>query len=557
MTNQPPLNEADLEIRRYQQTHEILNRLLHLALISTSIPDMLQIFLNEITSLPWLGLKPIGAALLVDEQAPDTLILQAHSGLATALQTICSRVPFGHCLCGRAAQDKTTVFADCIDHRHDNNYDGIKPHGHYCVPIISADQELLGIFTLYTEEGCTRDSRVEETLVAAASVAAAIIKRLRNEEALRLSEEKYRVITTTATDAIVLIDPDGHVTFWNPAAEAIFGYSAAEVVGHDLHELLVPAKYRTSYRNGFAEFHKNGMGAAIGHTVEMQAIHKNGHEFPVEISINKLKAEKGFAAVGVVRDISARKKIENDKAMLKANLERAKNMEAIATLAGGIAHDFNNILAAIFGFAEMARDSVTADHPAHSDLDQILTGANRAKDLVNQILIFSRQTQSQKKPIQIHLLIKEGLKLLRTSVPPSIKIRQTIDTDCGTVLADPVQIHQVLINLCTNAVQAMHDSGGILAVALESVTIEPEATAEYHHIQAGSYVRLTVSDTGCGMSKEVKERIFEPFFTTKEVGKGTGLGLSIAYDIVKKHNGEIRVESEVGKGATFFFTLGG
>ena len=247
---------------------------------------------------------------------------------------------------------------------------------------------------------------------------------------------------------------------------------------------------------------------------------------------------------GIVNDITERKRLE-------AQLRQAQKMEAIGTLAGGIAHDFNNILTAIIGYGEIVMERLAEeDSPLREDQAQVLKAAERARDLVRQILTFSRRSEQQLQPMLVQFVLKEALKLLRASIPTSIEIRESIDVNCGAVMADPVQIHQVIMNLCTNAYQAMREQGGILTVSLREVMVAPADMVSLG-ILAGPQVLLEVGDTGCGMTREVRERIFEPYFTTKGKGEGTGLGLSLVHGIVTALGGRIGVYSEPGQGSTF------
>jgi CheY-like chemotaxis protein len=230
-------------------------------------------------------------------------------------------------------------------------------------------------------------------------------------------------------------------------------------------------------------------------------------------------------------------------------------MEAIGTLAGGIAHDLNNILYPIIGYTEMTMDDVPEDSVPRSNLEEVLKAANRAKGLVQQILAFSRQIEQERKPLKIQPIIKEALKLLRASLPSTIKITQNIDEDCASTLADTIQIHQVMMNLCTNAYQAMHDKGGVLEVALTEVDIGSGNLDPDLVLNPGQYLRLTVSDTGHGMEHAVMERVFHPYFTTKGPGGGTGMGLAVVHGIVKGYGGDITVYSEREKGTTFHVYL--
>ncbi len=236
---------------------------------------------------------------------------------------------------------------------------------------------------------------------------------------------------------------------------------------------------------------------------------------------------------------------------LEAQLRHSKRLETIGTMAGGIAHDFNNILTPILGYANMALQDTPSSSETHSDLQHVVKGARRAKDLVNQILTFSRQGEQERKMVEISDVVAEALKLLRASLPSTIEFRESIDTQCGSVLADPTQIHQVLMNLCANAFHAMKEKGGVLEVQLGLVEVDAEFVRLHTNLHQGTHARLAVSDTGQGMDRETSDRIFDPFFTTKDVGEGTGLGLSVVHGIVRSHGGEITVYSEPGVGTTF------
>ena len=238
-------------------------------------------------------------------------------------------------------------------------------------------------------------------------------------------------------------------------------------------------------------------------------------------------------------------------AKYERQLQQVLKIQAIGTLAGGIAHDFNNILFPIVGYTELTMDEVPEGSVAHNNLAEILKAANRARDLVQQILTFSRQSGQERKPTKVQYIIEEALKLLRASIPASIEIIHEIDDDCRPVMGDATQIHQVIMNLCTNAYQAMQEKGGRLTVSLKEVDISYEETVEKIGMQPGKHLRLAVTDEGCGMDASVLDRIFEPYYTTKEQGKGTGLGLSVIHGIVKNHRGDITVSSALGKGSTF------
>jgi len=244
---------------------------------------------------------------------------------------------------------------------------------------------------------------------------------------------------------------------------------------------------------------------------------------------------------------------ERTRALAKSEkqLQQVMKLQAIGTLAGGIAHDFNNILFPIVGYTELTMDDIPEDSQARQNLEEVLKAANRAKELVQQILTFSRQNTQERKPLKVPHLIKEAVKLLRATIPSSIEIDCDIDESCGLIKGDPTQIHQIIMNLCTNAYHAMQKTGGTLEISLKEKNISYERSLEKVGIKVGRHIELTVKDNGQGMEPQVMERIFEPYYTTKEQGKGTGLGLSVIHGIIKNYGGDICVSSRPDKGATF------
>ncbi|MGE5258317.1 MAG: ATP-binding protein, partial [Hyphomicrobiales bacterium] len=236
-------------------------------------------------------------------------------------------------------------------------------------------------------------------------------------------------------------------------------------------------------------------------------------------------------------------------------MQQVLKLQAIGTLAGGIAHDFNNILFPIIGYTELTMDDIPEGNPTRRNLEEVLKAANRARELVQQILTFSRQNDRERKPIRVQVIVREALRLLRASIPKTIDIVSDLDDDCKAIMGDPTQIHQVLMNLCTNAYQAMQATGGTLDVRLTETIIGYEETVQHLGIKMGPHLHLSVRDEGVGMEPSVLERIFEPYYTTKEPGKGTGLGLSVIHGIVKNHGGFVTVESTPGKGSIFHVYL--
>ncbi len=252
----------------------------------------------------------------------------------------------------------------------------------------------------------------------------------------------------------------------------------------------------------------------------------------------------------IFRDITRNKMMEKERIAAEVKFQQASKMESIGTLAGGIAHDFNNILTSVIGYAELALDDVEKGSRLEDNLQEVYTAGLRAKDLVKQILTFARQAGEELKPVQVNILAKEALKLLRSSLPTTIEIKQDIESD-SLIMADPTQVHQILMNLCTNAGQAMEEEGGVLRVGLTDVRLDADFTKTYEDLKPGDYLKLSVSDTGSGISPEVMKSIFDPYFTTKAPGEGTGMGLATVHGIVKRYGGEIVVDSEVEKGSIF------
>jgi len=370
-----------------------------------------------------------------------------------------------------------------------------------------------------------------------------ITEAKRSEQELRESEERYRQLVQNANDAI-FVAKDGMMMFHNQKTEEMIGYS-----GEDLHRIPFIDLVHPDDRDMVVENHlKRLQGEEFHSTYSFRVVHKAGHVMWGELNAVLITWEGEPAVLCFIRDISEQKRLEEQ-------VRQKQRLESIGTLAGGIAHDFNNMLAAITGFTELALLESGKDRRQRTKLEEVLKAGKRARDLVNQILTFSRQSDGERRPIRLRNVLEECLNMIRASVPATIEIRREFETPSDRVLADPTQLHQVLLNLFSNAAHAMGGQEGILEVSLTEEHLDAEAAGRHADLSPGPYLNLTVKDTGHGMEKGVTDRVFDPFFTTKGPGEGTGMGLAVVHGIVKRHQGAISVRSEPGIGTVFSVLL--
>jgi PAS domain S-box-containing protein len=379
-----------------------------------------------------------------------------------------------------------------------------------------------------------------------------IEERKQAKEALQESEAKYRLLAENVTDIIWAADMDLNITYHSPSVFQVRGFTPEEAKGHTLEESMTAESYKLVMQVFRQEMEKiaNQKGNPNSPiTLELELYCKDGSTIMAEVQTNLTFSPDGQpeGLIGVTRDISDRKKLENE-------LRQSQKMESIGNLAGGIAHDFNNILSSIIGFTELALDDVAKGTPQEDNLQEVYTSGKRARDLVKQILAFARQSDEKRTPIQVDTIAKEVLKLIRSTIPTTIEIRENIQSH-SLIMGNPSQVHQLFMNLCTNAAQAMEDAGGVLGVKLTDVEYGNQAPRPLSELKSGNYMKVTISDTGPGILPDIINSIFEPYFTTKGVGEGTGMGLALVHGIVESYGGKITVDSELGKGTVFSIYL--
>ncbi len=373
----------------------------------------------------------------------------------------------------------------------------------------------------------------------------------RRERALQRSERRFRALIERSSDVELLHDPaTDTVIYASPSLERVLGYKPEEVIGQSAR-LLHPEHVETERQFSAELLRESGKVA----TREVRVRHKDGSWRWMENTLSNMLNEPGVQAVVMnLRDITERKLAESEHGRLEQRLRQAEKMEAVGRLAGGIAHDFNNILGGILGYSEMLQEETPEGSRLKRYATNVLTGANRARGLVDQILAYSRSQSGKRAPVDLCHIVAETLELVRGSLAGGIRLEAKLPGTPVLVVGGATQLHQVLMNLCTNAIQAMGEEG-TLRVTLEPTDVEAERAFAHGRLALGSYVRLTVEDTGSGMDEATLAHMFEPFFTTKEVGKGTGLGLSLVYGIVTDSGGAIDVQSVPGHGSRFMVYL--
>ncbi|MEW6262831.1 MAG: ATP-binding protein [Thermodesulfobacteriota bacterium] len=371
------------------------------------------------------------------------------------------------------------------------------------------------------------------------------LKRLRqNRLRLLRLEQRYQLLVESAQDAIIVLDSRGGLIEANQSACRSLGFTHNELIRMSFQDII-------DHEHPIDIEMLRLLDDDQGHKFhETSYVTRSGEKIPVEISAKNIDYDGRAAVLSIARNISARKRADGERLRLERQLQQARKMESIGTLAGGIAHDFNNLLGSILAYTQMAMINPDDAQKTRHRLEQVFKAANIAKELVRQILTFSRRSEIKPLPIKLSPIIKETLKLLRSTVPSTIEIHQDLAPETRSVMTDPIQIQQVIMNLCTNATQAMEKNQGELHIKLKEIELTP-ALAKNLNVDPGPYLQLAFIDNGMGMEPKVADHIFEPYFTTKDRREGTGMGLAVVHGIVSEYNGAITVDTKPGKGSTF------
>lgn len=378
----------------------------------------------------------------------------------------------------------------------------------------------------------------------------------RRGRAVEDSERRLRAIMDSTIDGIVTIDQDGLICSFNAAAQRIFGYGEHEVLGRHVG-MLMPEPHRSQHDAHVRRYLETGEARVIGIGREVVGLKRDGSVFPLDLAVGEVPLGEGKRHfIATLRDITERKRMEAKLLEQEKAIRQAQKMEALGTLAGGIAHDINNTLVPVLGLAGLMQKTLRPDDPQREHVAKIAAAAERMRDLVRQMLTFCRREPPTRRPLDIAAVVGEALPLLRASLPAGVHLRSEIDPATGEVVANPTEIHQVLINLCGNAADAMGRAGGTIAVALRAVADDGgDGPGAPDRPPARHRARLTVADTGPGIESAVLERIFEPFFSTKAPDRGTGMGLSVVHGIVTAYGGAVRASSAPGEGSEFTVEL--
>ncbi len=412
-------------------------------------------------------------------------------------------------------------------------------------PLEDSQGNTLGVVTVMYKREIEDVEEIKSTLRIFALRAVAEIERMRVEEKLRQSERRIADLIRRLPSGIQECDAQGTITFMSQTFEKMMGYEPGEGLGKKLWDLMFDDE-KTRNLPQYLEYLVAEQPAPISWIAQNTT--KDGRVLDVQVDWDYMRDGEGNVTgfASIISDITDRVRVENERKELEAQLRQSEKLNALGTLAGGIAHDFNNILAAILGYSELTLLELPSGTRGHDNVTNIFNAGQRAKEVIARILAFSRKAVERRKPVPINTIVWETEQLLRATLPPNVQLLAELPEKSPCIFADPAQIQQVLVNLCTNAYQSMGEEGGEITVSLGTVQIMKAGAGE-----TSDYVRLVVRDNGSGIDEEIRARVFEPYFTTKGVGEGSGLGLAVVHGIVSAHEGSISVESAPGGGTEF------
>ncbi|MDO8672066.1 MAG: PAS domain S-box protein [Dehalococcoidia bacterium] len=564
------------ENARLVQLQAILGEMLEISLRQISLEEQMDLILKSVVAIPWLALEAKGAIFLVDDSA-ETLTMKGHLGLSDSLLTNCATIPFGRCLCGRAAMSREVLYAPTVDDRHDTRPEGMSGHGHYCLPIISSGK-LIGVMNLYLREGHRYDERevdflntvtdvlaniaerklaedrlqqtldelelrigdrTRELVTANSALLQEIAERKRVEETLRESEQRYRTLFVLAGDALLTVLPaPGGIVDANEAATRLLGYSLEELKQLTRLEIVAPEALAENERRWAAQVAEKGQ-----FLLETIWVRKDGTRVAVEVGGQPFALNGQTHFQLIARDMTERKQAEEE-------LRRVQRLEMAGRIAGQVAHDFNNLLSPLTAYPKLIKLNLPKGHHAIALCDSMVESAPQMADINDDLLTLARRGRLGQEPTDLNKLVKQVISHILPK-PETLTIRLSLAPDLLPIGGSPAQLLRVIANLCANAREAMHDDGQ-LEVRTGNIRAD-KVFGSFNRIETGEYVMVQVSDTGSGIPEEIRSKIFDPFFTTKHTDRkrGSGLGLSVVQVIVQDHLGHVDVESRVGTGTTF------
>ncbi|TLS69124.1 PAS domain S-box protein [Mariprofundus erugo] len=529
---------SEARMKQRADINQALSAILATAIERLPLPETLDKTLDIMLSIDWLSFQQQGSIFLADHDERKLRMI-AQRNLGKDLQSRCSVLNYGQCLCGKAAEEATIIFRDHIDADHHHTFDHMDNHGHYCTPILS-DGIVLGVINLYVKAGHTPLPEEKEFLNAAADAISSIIRTRRIEQHSNL----ISAAIDQAGEVVMVTDQFGRIEYVNHAFSEITGYTAAEAIGQ------TPSILKSGNQdNGFYKQMWDTILAGEVWQGEVVERRKDGSYYPAMLTISptRIGSDSITHFVGIHEDLSEHKKLESQ-------FRQAQKMEALGTLVGGIAHEFNNMLAGMMGNVFLAKRHAREHPEMMQKLDRIETVGFQAADMIKQMLVFARSEEVEMDNLPLAPFLVETIKLHQLAIPENISLEQQLSREDFHVRGNPTQLQQVILNLFGNAVDAVQGKTS------PNITIRLERISAGHAPQAltgraGDYAHLSVEDNGHGIAPNHLEHIFDPFFTTKEPGKGTGLGLAMCSAIIKSHRGLIEVSSTEGQGTVFHVYL--